>query len=164
MDEGVRAKSGIEVRIGDGRTLPALPDALLDELFTGHSGTVDPLLEIERDDRWIRARLLPDRVYQVTHHTAAGEFELYTSDPTLVRDILATWAGEDPRWLDRVAWSPVDPAIAEIESMRQEMSGMLDGMSLLDDIGSTMDDALARADELLEVDWDAEDFGSGGDA
>ncbi|MEV6278776.1 hypothetical protein [Nocardia sp. NPDC051832] len=165
MSERAGDEFELRVRTGAGDDLGALTDLMLDELLDAPAAPADPFLEIERaGGRRIRARLLPDLVYQLSHHSDAGEFELYTSDPTLVRDILWAWVDEEPWWLDRVAWSPVDPAIAEIESMRVEMAGMLDGMSLLDDIGSTMDDALARADELLGMDWDAEDSGPQADS
>ncbi|WP_194818270.1 hypothetical protein [Nocardia sp. XZ_19_385] len=158
MNDRASDEFELRVRTGEGITLDALTEPMLDDLLDAQAPPAEPYLEIERGSgQSIRARLLPDLVYQLSHHSEAGEFELYTSDPTLVRDILWAWVDEEPWWLDRVAWSPVDPAIAEIESMRQEMTGMLDGMSLLDDLGATMDDALARADELLEMDWEATD-------
>ncbi|MEV0247823.1 hypothetical protein AB0H76_14620 [Nocardia sp. NPDC050712] len=159
MSENADIESEIQVRATDGSTLSELTDPVLDQLIGGSPRAQDPFIEIERGSgQSIRARLLPDLVYQLTHRNDVDEeFELYTSDPTLVRDILWAWVDEEPWWLDRVAWSPVDPAIADIEALRQEMAGMLDGMSVLDDIGATMDDALARADELLAMDWDAVD-------
>ncbi|MEU8899114.1 hypothetical protein AB0C65_24865 [Nocardia sp. NPDC048505] len=162
MDEAASEESEVRVHTGDGLTLPALTEPVLDELLDGSAPDRDPFLEMERGPGRIRARLLPDLVYQLTHRdTGAAEFELYTSDAGLVRDILWAWVDEEPWWQETVAWSPIDPAVAEIEAMREEMAGMLDGMSLLDDLGATMDDALARADELLEMDWDALDSGAG---
>ncbi|MFC9897022.1 hypothetical protein ACFVMC_25330 [Nocardia sp. NPDC127579] len=162
---------GVQVRTGDGVLSSELTDAVLNAAVGGSGEADGLLLELERSSeaeglllersggRSIRAQLLPDRVYQLTYREDGGEFELFTSDSSLVRDILRAWADERPWWRERVAWSPVDPAIAELESMRQEMAGMLDGMSVLDALGDTMDDALARADELLEKDWDAEELG-----
>ncbi|MEV0293634.1 hypothetical protein [Nocardia sp. NPDC050710] len=158
MSEDPDEESGIRIRTGDGATVPALTDPVLDGLMGGPAHAERPFLEVARGEHeWIRARYLPDQAYQLTHRTdsVADVFELYTTDPVLIRDIVFAWIDDNPWWSDSVAWSRVDPAIEELESVRSELTGLLDGFTVLDAITGTMDDALARADELLAMDPDA---------
>ncbi|MET8778525.1 hypothetical protein ABZV58_26270 [Nocardia sp. NPDC004654] len=111
-----------------------------------------PFLELARGTGdWIRARRLPDGIYELQHR--GGEdprsFELYTSDHCLVRDLLCAWLDDAPGWSEAAVWSPVDPAIEELERVRSELSGLLGGLTMLDDLGAGLDLALARADELM---------------
>ncbi|MFI2562517.1 hypothetical protein [Nocardia farcinica] len=113
-----------------------------------------PHLELARaDDDWIRAEYLPEALYHLRYRRAGGDrYELYTADHRWVRDILVAWAARDDRWRESPAWSRIDPAIAELETVRGEMSELLDGFGLLDALGEFddgLDDALRRADELL---------------
>ena len=158
----------VRVRAGDGTPLPELTDALLGELFEQPPDPDCPFLELSRDDvHYIRARLLPDGVYVLDHRAGSPteEFQLYTPDHVLVRDVLWSWLSGDPWWHEAVAWFPIDPEIAHIRAVRAEMSGLLDGLTVLDglessmgDIESSMDAALARADELLAGDLDDPDL------
>ncbi|MBF6210312.1 hypothetical protein IU433_00750 [Nocardia puris] len=109
-----------------------------------------PWLELARGREVITARRLPDGMYQVEHRRCEGDrLEFYTTDHCLVRDVLCGWLDDAEGWRAGVVWAPVDPDIAELERMRGELSGMLGGLSLLDDLGASMDQALARADDLL---------------
>ncbi|MCP2315240.1 hypothetical protein APR12_000570 [Nocardia amikacinitolerans] len=90
-------------------------------------------------------------MYELQHRCGADprRFELYTSDHCLVRDLLCAWLDDAPGWSEAAVWSPVDPAIEELERVRSEMSGLLGGLTVFDDLGAGLDLALARADELM---------------
>ncbi|MET7771843.1 hypothetical protein [Nocardia sp. NPDC005366] len=152
-------ESGIRIRTGDGAALPALTDRALNGLLGATVAAERPFLEMTRADEWIRAGLLPDEMYRLTHGTGAtaDEFELYTGDLVLLRDIMFAWIDRDSWWSKRVAWSRIDPAIAELESARAELTEFVDGFGMLDTLAGTMDDALARADELLAGTFDTVD-------
>ncbi|WP_067862598.1 hypothetical protein [Nocardia shimofusensis] len=113
------------------------------------------VLELARGEHhWLRARMLPEGLYELRYRDGPGDdrFELFSSDHVLVRDILFAWLDESSWWREGVAWSPIDPAISEIESVRDELSELLGGFSLLgalEDLDAGLDDALRRADELL---------------
>ncbi|MCP2288534.1 hypothetical protein [Nocardia amikacinitolerans] len=116
------------------------------------AATEHPFLELARGEQnWIRARRLPDGMYELQHRCGADprRFELYTSDHCLVRDLLCAWLDDAPGWSEAAVWSPVDPAIEELERVRNELSGLLGGLTVLDDLGAGLDLALARADELM---------------
>src|SRR5690606_13771145 len=86
------------------------------------------VLELARGEQhWLRARLLPEGLYELRCRDGPGadRFELFSSDHVLVRDILFAWLDEDPWWRDAVAWSPIDPAISEIEAVRDELADLL---------------------------------------
>lgn len=123
------------------------------------------MLELARGEQhWLRARMLPEGLYELRCRDGSGadRFELFTSDHLLVRDILFAWLDENPWWRDAPAWSRIDPAISEIEAFRDELSELLGGFSLLgalEDLDAGLDDAMRRADELLEDAGD--DFGVG---
>jgi len=123
------------------------------------------VLELARgEQRWLRVRLLPEGLYEMRYRDGPGgdRFELFTSDHVLVRDVLFAWLDENSWWRDAVAWSWIDPAISEIEAVRDELSDLLGGFSLLgvlEDLDAGLDDAMRRADELLGESGD--DFGAG---
>ncbi|MGW4364180.1 hypothetical protein ACWEKT_00925 [Nocardia takedensis] len=113
-----------------------------------------PRLELARGaHEWIEATHLPDGVYRLAHRRPEDPdtHELYTGDPVLLRDICFAWIDRDPWWRERVAWSRVDPAVAELESVRGELTDFLDGFGLLDSLTGELDDAMARADDLLAL-------------
>ncbi|MBF6078279.1 hypothetical protein IU498_26995 [Nocardia beijingensis] len=150
----------VRIRTGDGTRLPELTEDALGDLLGAPAGPEHTVLELSRADlHEIRARLLPDGVYELEHRagSATESFQMYTSDPVLVRDVLLAWLSGDPWWRDAVAWFPVDPAIAELRAVQDELSGLLDGLTVMDDLTAGMDAALARADELLALPPDAED-------
>ncbi|WP_280256622.1 hypothetical protein [Nocardia abscessus] len=152
----------VRIRTGDGTPLPDLTEDALGDLIDEPADPEHPILELSRADLHdIRARLLPDGVYELEHRagSATETFQMYTSDPVLVRDVLWAWLSDDPWWHDSVAWFPVDPAIAELRAVQDELAGLLDGLTLMDGLTAGMDAALARADELLalEVPPEADD-------
>ena len=105
----------------------------------------------------IQARYLDDGTYELEHTTGAEHRQLFTTDALLVRDIVWSWIQRDTWWSDTVAWTTVDPAIAELHALHTELSGMLDGMSLMDGVTDELDRALSRTDELLDnFDLDSE--------
>lgn len=114
-----------------------VPTGARPEVFTAHRGAA-----------YIRARMLPDGVYELEHRADPGEqrYQLYTSDPVLVRDVLCAWIDEDPRWRNTAPWAEIDPAIAELTAVRTELEGLLDGLTAMDDIQAAMD----RVDELMD--------------
>ncbi|WP_054813929.1 hypothetical protein [Nocardia arizonensis] len=143
-------ESGIRIRTEDG-DLPALTGPVLDGLHDVGAGE-RPYLEVARGvDDWILTRLLPDAMFRLTHRRGADddEYELYTADPTLVCDIVFAWIDGDPWCYDGVPWARVDPTVAELESVRGELAGLLDGFDVFDTLTSALDGALARAGELF---------------
>lgn len=113
-----------------------------------------PLLEIRRGADRITARRLPDGMYELEHADGAHRYELYTDDAVLVRDVLLSWLDRDSWWCDSVAWSRVDPAIAEMRALQHELGGLLDGLgggglAALDTAFGEVDDALGAMDDAL---------------
>jgi hypothetical protein len=150
----------VHVRTGDGTTLPALTDPLLDDLLREPSDPHYPSIVLSRGDHdYIQARLLPDGVYELEYRADGSDdrFQMYTPDGRLVRDVLWAWVDANTWWCDSVAWYRLDPAIAELEATRRELAGLLDGLSVMDTMESAMDDALARADELLAMELPDDD-------
>ncbi|MGQ4599304.1 hypothetical protein [Nocardia sp. R6R-6] len=146
----------VRIRVGDGTPLKELTEASLGDLLDEPPGSDRTVLELSRGELHdIRARYLADGVYELEHRAgvATESFQLYTSDPVLVRDVLWAWLSGDPWWHESVAWFPVDPAIAELRALRDELTGLLDGLTMMDDLTAGMDAALARADELLALDF-----------
>lgn len=138
--------------------MPELTDALLTEILDEPPHPRPPSIEVERGAHdYIRARLLADGMYELEY--CAGEatelFQMYTSDARMVRDVMFAWIEENPWWRESVAWYRVDPAVEEVRSVLREFDDLLGGLTVLDDIESSMDDALARADELLALDPEA---------
>lgn len=137
--------------------MPELTDDVLTELFDEPPDPECPFIVINRgDDAYIQTRLLPDGVYEIEHRAAGSDehFQVYTPDARLVRDVMFAWVDENPWWCDAVAWYRVDPAVAEVQSVLRDFESLLGGMSVLDGIEATMDDAMARADALLALDID----------
>ncbi|MFD0363368.1 hypothetical protein ACFQZZ_18130 [Nocardia sp. GCM10030253] len=153
MSDDPDPHADVHVRTGDGITVPQLTDPLLDDLLSAPPDPECPFIAISRDDDYIQTRRLPDGVYELEHRAGSpdGLFQMYTPDAGLVRDVMWAWIDSNPWWRDGVAWFPVDPAIAELETTRRELEGLLDGFTVMDDIQSSMDAALARADELLAM-------------
>ncbi|WP_157124036.1 hypothetical protein [Nocardia pseudovaccinii] len=150
----------VHVRTGDGTTLPALTDPLLDDLLREPPDPEYPAIVVERGEQaYIQARLLPDGVYELEHRAAASDecFQIYTPDAKFVRDVMWAWIDENAWWRESVGWYRLDPAVAELEAARRELSGLLDGLSVMDGIESAMDDALSRADELLAMELPDDD-------
>ena len=150
----------VHVRTGDGTILPALTDPLLDDLLGEPSHPPYPANVVSRGEHaYIQARMLPDGVYELEHRADGTDecYQMYTPDARLVRDVMWAWIDENLWWRDRVGWYRVDPAVAELEATRRELSGLLDGLSVMDGIESAMDDALARADELLAMEMPGEE-------
>ncbi len=148
------------VHLGDGAGAPRAVDP-------AHPGTAatDPapehpfLLLTRAATERIQARYLDDGTYELEHTEAGAHRQLFTDDALLVRDIVWSWIQRDDWWRDTVAWTTVDPAIAELDALRAELSDLLDGMSVMDAVTDELDSALARADELLGADLDpGEDF------
>ncbi|WP_433664824.1 hypothetical protein ACQPW1_23310 [Nocardia sp. CA-128927] len=147
----------VHVRTGDGTPVPELTDDLLTELLDEPPDPECPFIVINRGDHeYIQTRLLPDGVYEIEHRADASDeqFQVYTPDARLVRDVMWAWVDEDPWWRDAVAWYRVDPAVAEVQSVLRDFDDLLGGMAVLDGIQASMDDAMARADELLAMDID----------
>ncbi|GAA5090233.1 hypothetical protein [Nocardia iowensis] len=155
MTDDLDRAAEVHVRTGAGTPVPELTDALLTELLDDPPDPQCPAILINRGDHaYIRARLLPDGVYELEHRAdgADEQFQMYTPDARLVRDVMWAWVDENPWWRDGVAWYRVDPAVAEVQSALREFEDLLGDMSVLDGIQETMDDAMARADELLATD------------
>ncbi|MFG1796109.1 hypothetical protein [Nocardia sp. NPDC049149] len=159
-------RADVHVRTGDGTPVPDLTDDLLSEMLDEPPDPECPFIVINRGDHeYIQTRLLPDGVYELEHRAADadGLFQMYTPDARHVRDVMWAWVDQNPWWRDAVAWYPVDPAVAEVQSMLHEFDDLLGGISVLDGIEATMDDALARADELLaDLSSETDDAEAGG--
>lgn len=143
------------VRTGAGTPVPELTDDLLAAMLDEPPDPECPFIVINRGEHaYIQTRLLPDGVYEIEHRAdgSAELFQVYTPDARLVRDVMWAWLDEDPWWHDAVAWYRVDPAVAEVQSVLRDFDDLLGGIDVLDGIQASMDDALARADELLAMD------------
>ncbi|MGO4618075.1 hypothetical protein AB4305_07620 [Nocardia sp. 2YAB30] len=152
MSTHPRQPVDVRIRAGDGTPLPDLTEAELGDLLEERSDPDCLILELSRADLHdIRARLLPDGVYELEHRAGSANesFQMYTSDAVLVRDVLWAWLSDDPWWHDAVAWYRVDPAIAELQAVQEELADLLAGLTVMDDLTASMDAALARADELI---------------
>ncbi|MEU7632213.1 hypothetical protein AB0C34_19835 [Nocardia sp. NPDC049220] len=157
MSTPPRDSTDVRIRAGDGTALPELTEAVLGDLLDEPPDPHCPILELTRGGLHdISARLLDDGVYELEHRAGSTtSSQMYTSDPVLVRDVLWAWLCDDPWWHTAVAWFPVDPEIAELQAVRDDLTGLLDGMTVLggltelDDLTASMDAALARADELM---------------
>ncbi|UGT61496.1 hypothetical protein [Nocardia asteroides] len=114
-----------------------------------------PLLELRRGADHILARWLPDGMYELEHGDGGDRYQLFTADAVLVRDVLASWLDGEAWWHRTVAWSRIDPAVAEMRALRDELTGMLDGFGGFESAVDVMDDALARFDaEIARLDRD----------
>ncbi|MGW6422925.1 hypothetical protein ACWF82_09635 [Nocardia sp. NPDC055053] len=145
----------VVVHLGDGSGAPrAVDPADLGTDATDPAPDHPFLLLTRTGTEHIQARLLDDGTYELEHVDGADHHQLYTTDALLVRDIVWSWIQRDHWWHDTVAWTTVDPAIAELDALRAELSEMLDGISIMDSVTDELDRALARADELLGADLD----------
>ncbi|WP_107656309.1 hypothetical protein [Nocardia suismassiliense] len=147
----------VHVRTGAGTPVPELTDDVLTGMLDEPPDPECPCIVIDRGDHdYIQTRLLPDGVYEIEHRGGGSDelFQMYTSDARLVRDVMWAWVDDDPWWRDTVAWYRVDPAVAEVQSVLHDFEDLLGGVSVLDGIEAAMDDAMARADELLAMDFD----------
>jgi hypothetical protein len=141
----------VVVHVGDGSQEPHPVDPARPGASATAPAPEHPFLLLTRNptDR-IQARYLDDGTYELEHTTGAEHRQLFTTDALLVRDIVWSWIQCDTWWSDTVAWTTVDPAVAELHALHTELSGMLDGMSLMDTVTGELDQALSRADELLD--------------
>ncbi|MDO3651055.1 hypothetical protein [Nocardia mangyaensis] len=140
----------VVVHVGDGSDAPRPVDPARPGAAPADPAPDHPFLLLTRDPaERIQARYLDDGTYEVEHTAQTHSRQLYTSDALLVRDIVWSWIQRDSWWSDTVAWTTVDPTLAELRALHEELSGMLDGMSVLDAVTDELDSALARADELL---------------
>ncbi|WP_446222138.1 hypothetical protein ACTWPB_20145 [Nocardia sp. IBHARD005] len=145
----------VVVHVGDGSEEPHLVDPARPGACATDPAPEHPFLLLTRTptDR-IQARYLDDGTYELEHTTGAEHRQLFTTDALLVRDIVWSWIQGDTWWSDTVAWTTIDPAIAELHALHTELSDLLDGISLMDSVTDELDRALARADELLDADFD----------
>lgn len=143
--------SEVHIRTADGTAVPSLTEPLLDNLMAEPADPDVPFITVSRGEHdFLQTRRLPDGVYELECRTATDEhLQLYTPDAVLVRNIMWAWLDENDWWRNGVAWSTVDPAIAEVRAVQRELTELLDGLTVMDDIGASMDAALGRADELL---------------
>ncbi|WP_278262068.1 hypothetical protein [Nocardia sp. AG03] len=145
----------VVVHVGDGVDVPRVVDP-----FAPGNGPTDPapdhpfLLLTRSATERIQARYLDDGTYEVEHGDGDEQWQLFTTDALLVRDIVWSWIQRDRWWRDTVAWTTVDPDLGELDALRAELTEMLDGLSLMDSVTDELDSALARADELLGADFD----------
>ncbi len=143
------------MHVGDGVDVPRVVDP-----FAPGNGPTDPapdhpfLLLTRSATERIQARYLDDGTYEVEHGDGDEQWQLFTTDALLVRDIVWSWIQRDRWWRDTVAWTTVDPDLGELDALRAELTEMLDGLSLMDSVTDELDSALARADELLGADFD----------
>ncbi len=145
----------VVVHVGDGSDAPHPVDPARPGLTATDPAPEHPFLLLTRTPTdHIQARYLPDGTYELEHTTGPTHRHLFTSDALLVRDIVWSWVQRDTWWSDTVAWTTVDPAIAELHALHTELTDMLDGISLMDSVTDELDQALARADELLDADFD----------
>ncbi|MFC4128021.1 hypothetical protein [Nocardia rhizosphaerae] len=146
----------VVVHVGDGSDAPRAVDPADPGTEATDPAPDHPFLLLTRSGAdHIQARYLDDGTYELEHTAGVDRYQLFTGDALLVRDIVWSWIQGDDWWCDTVAWTVVDPAVAELDALRAELSGMLDGMSALDAVTDDLDRALARADELLGADQDS---------
>ncbi|WP_433757264.1 hypothetical protein [Nocardia sp. CA-135398] len=140
----------VHVTVGDGRSLPYLTRALLDDLVVAAADPDDPFLVVARtDETYIRTRR-HEWVYEIEHRagSASEHFRVYTLRHKVVRDVIWAWAGTDPSWTAAVRWRRVDPTSPGIEAAS--------GLEILQDELLSADsglspDALAILDTFLAV-------------
>ncbi|MEU4596580.1 hypothetical protein [Nocardia sp. GTS18] len=147
----------VVVHVGDGSGAPRAVDPARPGADAVNPAPDHPFLLLTRGPDHIQARYLPDGTYEIEHIAGTDHRHLFTTDAVLVRDVVWSWIQRDTWWSDTVAWTTVDPALAEIDALRAELTDMLDGMSLLDSVTDDLDAALARADELLTAEPDFDD-------
>ncbi|MFR9752329.1 hypothetical protein ACL02S_15005 [Nocardia sp. 004] len=142
----------VRVHAGDGTPLPGSTEHALSDFLDVPPGPDCPILELSRAGAHeIRAKLLSDGMYELEHRAGSPteSFQMYTSDAVLVRDVLWSWLSGDPWWREAVAWYPVDPEVAELRAVHDELAELLDCLTGMSDLTEGMNAALARAEELM---------------
>ncbi|MFI8974412.1 hypothetical protein ACIGO9_16105 [Nocardia asteroides] len=149
----------VVVHLGDGSAVPRAVDPAAPGSAATDPAPDHPFLLLTRAaDERLQARLLDDGTYEIEHADGGDRRQVFTTDALLVRDIVWSWIQRDRWWRDTVAWTTVDPDIAELDALRAELTDMLDGLSVMDSVTGELDRALARADELLGLDLDGLDL------
>ncbi|MFI5497560.1 hypothetical protein ACIA5E_00760 [Nocardia asteroides] len=149
----------VVVHLGDGSAVPRAVDPADPGSAATDPAPDHPFLLLTRSaDERLQARLLDDGTYEVERADGGDRRQVFTTDALLVRDIVWSWIQRDSWWRDTVAWTTVDPDIAELDALRAELTDMLDGLSVMDSVTGELDRALARADELLGLDLDGLDL------
>ncbi|MFE9326891.1 hypothetical protein ACIHDR_35200 [Nocardia sp. NPDC052278] len=145
-----RGHIDVRVTVGDGRSLPYLTPALLEDFVVAAADPDDPFLVVARaDETYIRTRR-HEWVYEIEHRagSASEHFRVYTLRHKVVRDVIWAWAGGDPSWTVAVHWRRVDPtspgieAASGLEILQDELSSAGPGLT---------PDALALLDTFLAV-------------
>ncbi|MEV5837455.1 hypothetical protein [Nocardia sp. NPDC052112] len=140
----------VRVTVGDGRSLPYLTPALLEDFVVAAADPDDPFLVVARaDGTYIQTRR-HEWVYEIEHQagSASEHFRVYTLRHKIVRDVIWAWACNDPSWTVAVRWRPVDPTSPGIEAA----SGLEILQDELSSAGSDLSpDALALLDTFLAV-------------
>ncbi len=157
-----RGATRIQVTTGN-ITLPYLTESILDEILETPPDPRDPALQVTRAPMChIRARRLPDEIFELEHRDLDAFFRLYTDNAPLVRKTIWAWAIRDPWWQQAIAWQPVDspvaprgrPApqddidavLAELRQMADEPPPELGALELL----STLGDLDSRTQAILD--------------
>ncbi len=145
-----RGHVDVRVTVGDGRSLPYLTRALLEDFVVAAADPEDPFLVVARaDGTYIQTRR-HEWVYEIEHHagSAAEHFRVYTLQHKVVRDVIWAWACGDPSWTVAVQWRRVDPTSPGIEAA----SGLEILQDELSSAGSDLSpDTLALLDTFLAV-------------
>ncbi|WP_433624664.1 hypothetical protein [Nocardia sp. CA-120079] len=145
-----RGHIDVRVTVGDGRSLPYLTPALLEDVVVAAADPDDPFLVVARaDETYIRTRR-HEWVYEIEHRagSASEHFRVYTLRHKVVRDVIWAWVGGDPSWRVAVHWRRVDPtspgieAASGLEILQDELSCAGPGLT---------PDALALLDAFLAV-------------
>lgn len=157
-----RGATRIQVTTGK-ITLPYLTESILDEILETPPDPRDPALQVTRAPMChIRARRLPDEIFELEHRDIDAFFRLYTDNAPLVRKTIWAWAIRDPWWQQAIAWQPVDtpvpprrrPApeddidavLAELRQMADEPPPELGALELL----TTLGDLDSRTQAILD--------------
>lgn len=156
-----RGAARVPLTTGD-ITLPYLTETLLDEILQTPPDPRDPALKVTRAPMChIRARRLPEGIFELEHRNLDEFFQLYTDDATLVRRTLWAWATGDPWWQQAIAWQPVaaptrkrrpaadddiEAVLAELRTMAEEPPLELGALGLLSALG----DLDARTQAILD--------------
>ncbi|MFI1460810.1 hypothetical protein [Nocardia carnea] len=107
-----RGATRIQVTTGN-ITLPYLTESILDEILETPPDPRDPTLQVTRAPMChIRARRLPDEIFELEHRDLDAFFQLFTDNAPLVRKTIWAWAIRDPWWQQAIAWQPVDTPVA----------------------------------------------------
>jgi hypothetical protein len=138
------------VTVGDGRTLPYLTAALVEDFVVAGTDPDDPFLVVARDDDTYIGARRHEWVYELEHRagSTAEHFRVYTTMHTVVRAVIWAWATGDPSWSVALPWRRVDPGSPGIEAasgaeiLLDELSSMATGLTV---------DRLALLDTFLSA-------------